>query len=418
MDQDTPQRETSGDPAHPGETVLVRIHAMAHGGEAVGRLPDGRAVFVAGALPGETVLVRVVSARKRWARGEIVEVQVVSSERVTPPCPHFGPCGGCQWQHIDLGLQRRLKAETVRGQLRHLGGIEDPPVEPVRAVGPSDGFGYRNHAVFAVDAEGHTAYHRSRSRELVRIASCPLLHPLLREWHEVLPALPGLRRLELRAGIRTGQRLAMVRGNLAPQAEAEAAAAGVPLKRAGHDDITEMVGDERFRVSSKAFFQVNTEGAQVLTELVMEMVAPDEEATVLDLYAGVGLFALPLSRRAAKVFAVESNPAAIRDLRFHAKGRPIHIVGTGVERARQQLPPAVDLAVADPPREGLGGMPASLLASMQPLRIVLVSCDPAAMARDARILGNQGYRLGRVVPVDLFPHTYHIESVARFDRVS
>jgi 23S rRNA (uracil1939-C5)-methyltransferase len=283
-------------------------------------------------------------------------------------------------------------------------------------VGPSDGFGYRNHAVFKIDSKGRTAYHRAGSRELEPIDACPLLHPLLREWHEALPPLPAAEGLELRVGTRTGQRLAMVRGKLSPQAQAAAQANGVTLTRAGSDDLAEMVGTERFRVSSKAFFQVNTEGAETLTELVLEMLEPDAESVVLDLFAGVGLFALPLSRRAARVFAVESNPAAIRDLRHHAKGRPIHIIGTDVQRATEQLPGKVHHVVADPPREGLGEPVARILASLRASRIVLVSCDPAAGARDAKALVSGGYCLARVVPVDLFPHTYHVETVSLFER--
>ena len=400
----------------PGEVQEVQVDGMAHGGEAVGRLADGRAVFVAGAIPGERVRIRLVDLRKRWARAELVELLQPSPDRVTPPCPHAEVCGGCQWQHIALDRQRQLKREIVQGQLRHLGGVDTDLVEETRSVGASDGFGYRNHATFAVDEKGRTAYHRKGGHELVAIDSCPLLHPILREVHEALPPLPGLRSIEIRAGIHTGQRLVMATGEVDAAPVEEAAARGVPLKGPGEGEITEMVGSERFRISSKSFFQVNTEGAELLSRLVMEMLDPGSDDRVLDAFAGVGLFTVPLARRAAHVWAVERSRAALRDLRTHTRGLPVHVVGTELESAFSQLPPRIDLVVADPPREGLGEKSVAALSGLQPRRLVLVSCDPAALARDLRLLIAEGARLERVVPIDLFPHTYHVETLALLVR--
>jgi 23S rRNA (uracil1939-C5)-methyltransferase len=398
-----------------GETETlhtIELDGMAHGGEAVGRLPDGRAVFVAGGIPGESVRVVLVEERKRWARARLVGVERPSPDRVDPPCPHFAPCGGCQWQHIALPRQRELKRQVVEGQLRHLGRIEDPPVEACRNVGAPDGTGYRNHAVFRFTDEGLPAYHREGSRERVPIDHCMILHPLLQEMHEALPALPGMLRLELRAGTRTGQRLALAEGSVEEEPVQEAAARGVPLRGAGQDEFTEMVGPEKYRISSKSFFQVNTEGAEALVDLVLEMLAPGAEDQILDAYAGVGLFTVPLARRGAKVFAVERHRAALRDLRHQIRGLPVHVVGVDFARAHEQLPARVDLAVADPPREGLTAAAAEVLVRLAPRRLALVSCDPASLARDAARLGAAGYRLERVVPVDLFPHTFHVETVS------
>lgn len=400
----------------PEEVQELQLHGMAHGGEAVGRLQDGRAVFVAGGIPGEKVRVKIIDLRKRWGRAELIEVIEPSEDRVSPPCPHAEECGGCQWQHIALTRQRSLKREIVQGQLRHLGGVESTVAEETRTAGPEDGFGYRNHATFAIDGQGRTAYYRSGGHELVTIDSCPLLHPILREAHEALPPLPGLQRIELRAGIHTGQRLVMAVGNVDAEPVEEAARRGVPIKGPGSGEITEMVGAERFRISSKSFFQVNTDGAQVLTELVLEMLQPGPEDQILDAFAGVGLFSVPLARRSARVFAVERSKAALRDLRTMAKNLPIHVVGTELEQAFSQLPPRVDLVVADPPREGLGEAATLALSGLRPRRLVLVSCDPASLARDLRLLIAQGASLERVVPVDLFPHTYHVETVALLRR--
>ncbi len=400
------------------ETTTIELHGMAHGGEAVGRLEDGRAVFVAGGIPGETVRVRLTLEKKRWARADLVEVVEASPDRVEPPCPFVGDCGGCQWQHISLERQRALKREIISGQLQHLAGLTKAPVEQTIGVGQADGFGYRNHVNLAVDANGQTGYFRAGTHDVVPVDRCLLLHPLLREWQEKLPPLPGAKRLELRAGTRTFQRLALLRGYIDENAGEESYQRGIPLGRAGEGELTEMVGTERFRISSKSFFQINTDGAEKLVELVLEMLDVKPETTIVDAFAGVGLFSVPLARIARKVWAVERHPAAVRDLRHHAAGfkDQIHIVGTNMQDAFTQLPTKVDRVLADPSREGLGQDIARGLAKMSPEKIVLVACDPAALARDAKLLMDCGYALKRVVPVDLFPHTYHIEAVVEFVR--
>ncbi len=402
------------------ETITVDLHDMAHGGEAVGRLEDGRAIFVAGGIPGEKVEVRLVREKKRWARGELVSVIEASEDRVTPPCPFVGDCGGCQWQHIALPRQRTLKREIIAGQLGHLAGLADAQVEETVGVGDEDGFGYRNHVHLSVDEAGQTGYYRSGSREPVPVDSCLLLHPLLREWQEKLPPLPGAHRVELRAGTRTFQRLAMFRGYIEESAGEESYQRGIPLGRAGEGELTEMVGVERYRISSKSFFQVNTDGAEKLVELALEMLDVDDSTTVMDAFAGVGLFSIPLGRVASKVWAVERHPAALRDLRHHAEKmkEKIHIVGTEMQDAFTQLPGKVGRVLADPPREGLTESVVEGILGLQPEKIVLVACDPASLARDAKGIIEGGYQLERVVPVDLFPHTYHIEAVALFGRGS
>lgn len=395
-------------------THELLLHDMAHGGEAVGRLEDGRAVFVAGALPGERVRVELVDEKKRYARARLVEVLEASPDRVEPPCPYVGECGGCQWQHIAIERQRELKQQIVSGQLAHLARLQGAPVQATRAVGDADGFGYRNHVVLSVDGEGRTGYYRPGSREVVAVQSCLILHPLLREWQEQLPPLDGVSRLEMRVGTRTAQRLAMTRGRPTPETMLAAADLGIPLVPAGENEITEMVHTEKMRVSSKSFFQVNTAGAEALVELVLEMLEPGDDDTVIDAYAGVGLFTVPLARRCGRVLAVERNPAAVRDLRYHAeqvRGR-VHVIATDLERAFEQLPHRADLIVADPPREGLGEDAVRALTALGPRRFVLVSCDAASFARDVASLHDCGYHLQRAVPVDQFPHTFHVEIAA------
>jgi 23S rRNA (uracil1939-C5)-methyltransferase len=357
------------------------------------------------------VRVRLRQLKPRWARGELLEVLDPSPDRVQPACRHFGSCGGCQWQHIAVARQRSLKAEIVRGQLRFLGQIDDPPVAETLAVGSADGFGYRNHVSFAIDASGRACLRRGNSHELIAIEECPQLHPLLRESLRALPPLPGAEGLELRC-TRSGERVALLRGDTHAEAEHVATERGVPLERAGEAELNEVIAGQAYRISSKSFFQANSDGADALVQQVLAWLDPQEGELIGDFYAGVGLFAVPLARRGARVCAVENHPAALRDLRRNARGLSIQIVGQPVEAAGSELPERLDKLVADPPREGLSPAAVALLASLRARRIALVGCDPAALARDVRALMEAGYVLRQVQPIDLFPHTYHIEAVA------
>lgn len=397
-------------------TAEVQLVDMAHGGEAVGRLADGRAVFVAGGIPGETVRVRIDDERKRWCRASLIEVIEPSPHRIEAPCPHFGNCGGCQWQHIDLDQQRAFKRKILIGQLEHLGKFVDPPVEPVLGVEPHDGYGYRNHAVLAVDKDGKPAFHRAGSNDLVAIDDCALLDESLRDWMRQMPDLRGAQSLELRAGVRTAERVAMLRGTIAPASEAEAAAKGISFRPPGQAELREKLGDYSYRISSKSFFQVNSAGAEKLVELVRENLTLRKDDSLIEFYAGAGLFTLPLSEECGRLHAIESHPAALRDLRRQLRGSKAHIIAARVEDAASQIPGKATAILADPPREGLSKKAAEIILSRGAARIVLISCDAAALARDSRMLVDGGYELRRVQPVDLFPQTFHVETVASFAK--
>jgi len=401
-----------------GSEVELSLHDMAHGGEAVGRLEGGLAVFVAGGIRGERVRARITERRKRWCRAQLLEVLEASPDRVDPPCPVFDQCGGCQWQHIAVDRQREMKVAILRGQLEHLGGISEPPVEPIDDLGNIDGFGYRNHATLVVDDQGRPCYHRAGSHDLVPIDRCPLLHPLIGEPLESLKDLGGLKSLELRCGVNTGDRLAMVRGEPSAESLRQAALAGISFTEPGQGELHESIAGEDYRVSSKSFFQANSRGAERLVELVLEALDPKAKDVAVELYAGVGLFTVPLARRCSRVHAVEANGAALRDLRRHTRQLPVQVHGSTVQSAMGRLPGKADLILADPPREGLDESTVRWLCERQPRTVVLVACDAAALARDARGLVAGGYRLERVRPIDLFPHTFHIEALAHFTRAN
>jgi len=412
---------------------VVEVTGIAHGGAGIGRV-RGKVVFVPYCIPGEKVLVEIVEEKKKWARARLVEVQEPSEDRVAPPCPYYGRCGGCHFQHVAYERQLALKTEVVRDQLARLGAVAHAPVEPAIPVG--EPWHYRNHVQLTMDREGRLGYREARSRAVVPIETCPLMHPLL---EEILDALElegegneapqegsrgpiSIRRVALRAGVRTGDRMIIFETyhdtplELAvdiPVSCVLLRSDQVPVVMAGSDHLYEVVEGRRYRVSAPSFFQANTAGAEVLVRLVREMLAPQRNERLLDLYCGVGLFGLALAEEVAQVVGVEGNPFAVRDARLNAEGMDhIQILEGAAEEVVPTLSEPFDLAVADPPRDGLAPEVISLLARHPVSRLVYVSCDPATLARDARRLRRAGYRLVRVQPVDMFPQTYHIESVA------
>lgn len=397
--------------------LQVTPHDIAHGGEAVARL-DGKTYFVAGAMPGETVSGNVVKDKGNWARLELQSVDSASANRVTPPCPHFAACGGCQWQYADHGTQLDWKRAIVAGQLAHLGGLADVDVRPT--VAPGGPYGYRNRMDFRV-AAGKPALYRPKSRELVPLGECLLLASPLADLFERLGPLDGLHRLTLRTGIRTGETLAIVSGKVPEHVKDWNVNVAVTTRDGvkpyiGKPSITEDVAGATYRISGLAFFQNSTDGADVLVRLVREAAAVGSDDVVLDGYAGGGLFAVALGRDAGRVIAVESEPVALRDLRHNLKRSEVDgtVVRSRFEEAATRIDEPWSIAVVDPPRTGLGVDGVDTVVAADPVTIVYVSCDPASLARDARLLAQAGYRLDWATPVDMFPQTFHVETVVRF----
>lgn len=399
--------------------IEVDLHDMAHGGEAVGRY-EGKAVFVGGAIPGERVRARLVQEKGSWARADLDAVLDPNAARTDPPCPHFSVCGGCQWQFMSYPEQLRWKSSIVAGQLEHLGGVTGAELRPI--IAPGEPFGYRNRMTFHI-RNGLPGLYRRRSRDQVPIASCPLLHPGLQDLYRRLGPLPGASEVTLRLGVRTGEQMVLVRGSIPDLARSW----GVSVVRmsgrrfepiVGPPRIHEDVAGVRFRITGPAFFQVNTAGAAALVDLVAEALQPGPADTLLDAFAGVGLFSATLGKLVDRVIAVESNGLAAADLRANLREAGVNqgrVVRARFEEA--DLPGRWDLAVCDPPRRGLGASGVRSLTSGEPRRIAYVSCDPASLARDTQLLTKAGYRLLWARPVDLFPQTFHVETVAVFDLI-
>jgi tRNA/tmRNA/rRNA uracil-C5-methylase (TrmA/RlmC/RlmD family) len=407
----------------------VTCGGVAHGGEAVARLADGRAVFVPYAIPGERVRVRVTEVRPRFARAELVEVLEPSPERVAPPCPHFGPgrCGGCTWQHIRPAAQAELKARLVREQLAHVGGLDAVEVRATlrpEAPGQPEGFGYRERATLTAGEDGRLGFLRAASHEVHPVDRCPLLAPPLQDLPGRLGRHPAGSRVRLRHGARD-ERLAVLEVVKAkrtglPVADGLAWAAvqgnGKVRDGEGPPFVTERVAGTEFHVSAASFFQVHREGANLLVRLVGEALVPGPTDLLVDLYAGVGLFAATVGRRAGQVLAVESWKPAARDAERNLTGHPrARVVRDDAVRGLKGLH-AADLVVLDPPRAGAGAAVVRRVARLRPRAVALVSCDPAALARDVRAFVEEGYHPAWVQPVDLFPQTAHVETVTALTR--
>lgn len=409
------------------DRIRVQLAGMAHGGAAFGR-HQGQVIFVPYALPGETVLAQVEAAKKGWARARLLEILEASADRVEPLCPHFGPtaCGGCHWQHSRYAAQLGYKTGVVRDQLARLAGLEHTLVRDTLQVG--EPWAYRNHVRLHAGSDG-LGYVAADGVRIQPITVCPIMHPLLVDLFDDLDIdAEGLLQVELRAGVRTGQQMIifMTVDDEPIELSVERPVAcvllrsdGTQMTLVGRHHIVEQVAGRDYQVSAASFFQVNTAGADRLVQLVLEGLEPRAHHSVLDLYAGVGLFSLALAEWVGQVWAVEASPAAVADLRFNVQAcgaDNVHIQADDVVDALGCFEGAADTAVVDPPRAGCGASVVKHLVELQLQRLVYVACDPATLARDARLLTAGGYQLAWVQPVDMFPQTYHIESVALFRR--
>ena len=393
------------------ELQLVPDKVVA-GGEALARDVDGRVVLVEGAIPGERVQVEIHNAKKKFARGRIVEVLEPSPDRIAPPCPHVANgCGGCDWQHIAPDAQRRLRRDIVVDALARLGKVADADGLVADMVALPDA--HFRTSVRVLMVKGRPAFRKAYSHDPVLIDSCLVAHPLI----ESLLAdakFDAVKEAEIRCGTRTGERLVIA----FPTTRYLSLPDDVVM--IGADDIeagkTAMFAEEaagrRWRISATSFFQTRADGADALAELVKQAV-PEDAETVVDLYAGVGLFAGTVARRGRQVLAVEGNPAAVRDAKHNLASDDVKVQRADI--SRWDAVPA-DVVIADPSRAGLGADVVSLIDATDAARVVLVACDAAALGRDVRLLTEAGFGLTSATPVDLFPQTSHVEVVAVLDR--
>lgn len=408
------------------DAVDITFERMAHGGAALGRaVDDGRIVFTDYAMPGDHASVRITDVRKRWARGEIVEISEPASERIEPPCPHFGPhaCGGCQWQHAAYEAQLRYKAEVVRDQLQRIGGFDAPPVQD--CIGMDGPWHYRNHVELQLAENGALGFIRADGDGIEPIETCLIMNEVVHElFEQVESVFPGVNRVGLRGSTRTGDGMIVLNTeeDLVPEIAVDIPVSVVLALRDGSTStlvgspyIYEEVAGRRWRISATSFFQTNTEMADRLVEVVRDFARPLLGIEmVVDAYAGVGLLGISLAPEVARVILIEENAEAVEDAAVNGEG--LGNTSPYVERAEVAIPQweaeTPDLVILDPPREGCARTVLNALGRLHVPRLIYVSCDPAIMARDLKRLCEKGYTLEAVQPLDMFPQTYHIESVA------
>jgi 23S rRNA (uracil1939-C5)-methyltransferase len=389
--------------------IHLRPDRFAAGGAAIARDDGGRVVFVHGALPGETVRAEVTEEKRDWARAHVVEVIDASSERVVPPCPsRVAGCGGCGWMHLSAEAQRGAKASIVEDALRRIGGIADPETN----VGPGVAAeGYRTTARVAAASDGTAGFRAERSHDVVPAPACLVLHPPLRS------LVAGLR---LDRGVEATVRMSVATGELAVRWDRACGTVdglpdGVLLGRSAviHEDVA----GHRLRVGIDSFFQSGPQAAELLVAAVRRA-APElaDARVVVDAYAGVGMFAACATSPAAHVVAIESSRSAVADAHQNLAGRDADVVRSEVGAWRPTPGIATDVVIADPARTGLGAPGVTALTRAEAPVLVLVSCDPASLGRDAKLLARAGYRHQRSEVIDTFPHTTHVEAVTRFVR--
>jgi tRNA/tmRNA/rRNA uracil-C5-methylase (TrmA/RlmC/RlmD family) len=377
--------------------VILDIERVAHGGVCVAHAPDGRVVFVRHTLPGERVRVTITEERRSYLRADAVEVLNAASERVQPPCPWAGPgrCGGCDWQHVDVAEQRRLKSVVVREQLQRLADI-DREVDVEAVPGAADGLHWRTRMRFAVDDGGRAGLRQHRSHDVVAIDDC-------------LIAVSAARVPDLVA--RNWPPGSEVNVDVSSAGE-HAIAIGTPAEL-----ITEHAAGRDWSVPVGGFWQVHPAAADALADVVHDFVQPDPADRCLDLYSGVGLFAGVLAPHVASVVAVESDIRAVAaaELNLAADGN-VTVVRDRVDRWLRRDQEPVDVVVLDPPRKGAGRHVVDDIAKRAPRVVAYVACDPAALARDLATFADHGYVLADLRAFDLFPMTAHVECVARLTK--
>lgn len=418
------------------KTFDIQLEKLTYGGDAIGRLPDNRAAFVPFGLPGERVRVRLTEEKKNFARGEIVEVLETSSDRIEAKCKHFGECGGCHYQNLPYEKQIQAKTDILIDQLKRIGKIENPPVRPMVAC-PSP-WNYRNNVQFHLTEEWELGYVSSlalsgaaaetkRGEGRVRVVSeCHLPEPSINNiWHQLeFEPETNIDRVSLRVGLDNDLMLILESESPEPpELEIEAGISvthvyeGNTVVIAGSDHILMRVLDRDFKVSAASFFQVNTVMAGKMVEHLLAQLPITQSTTILDVYCGVGLFSAFLAPKCGRVIGIESSESSCEDFTVNLdEFDNVELYEGEAEDVIPHLEAKPDIVLVDPPRAGLDKAVVDGILKLSPSLIAYVSCDPSTFARDAARLINGGYKLKEVMPFDLFPQTYHIESISLFER--
>lgn len=450
--------ETTVEQWKQGQLVELMITDLTHEGDGVGRW-NGRVVFVPDTVIGDRLVARLVRVKPQYAYGKLQTLIEESPHRIRPRCIVADKCGGCQWQQVDYAAQLTAKENQVVQALERIGGFSNPPVLPI--LGAETDLGYRNKATYPLGRSAigtvQAGYYRKGSHQLINLNQCPIqdqrLNPLLaevkqdiqaREWsiYDETRSHGRLRHLSLRIGRRTGEQLLTIVSTSPKLKGLEEQAnqwlqtypdlVGVALNInydktntifgdrtetvAGRSHIFEEIAGLRFQIEPTTFFQVFTEQAEVAIQLILDTLQLKGDETVLDAYCGVGTLTLPLAQKAQQVIGLESHQPSVQQALINAQLNDIEnvqfAIGT-VEELLPQLDVVPDVVVLDPPRKGCDPSVVQTLIELHPQHIVYMSCNPSTLARDLKVLCNDGhYRLTHVQPLDFFPQTAHVECVA------
>lgn len=407
------------------QEYVITPTTFVYGGEVLARLPDGRAVFIPYAYPDEELRIRLVEEKERYARGEIVEIIKASPLRIKPRCAHFGECGGCHYQYISYEEQLKIKKNIFIDQLVRMGKMTDPPVNEI--VPSPQQWNYRNQIRLHLSRKGEPGFLRHRSNEVVPIQECHLPADSLNQiWPSLsLDFIPGLDRISLKAG-EEGQDTLIVLESSDPKPiefsvdmplSAVHQGPGGEIVLAGDDFTVIPIHEFPFVVSAGSFFQVNNQVAELIVDFLLERLPLEENSLVLDVYCGVGLFSVFLAPRVEKVIGIESNLHAGEDFLYNLAGyENVNFYDLPAEEVLPFLDLAPDIILLDPPRAGISKTVLDSVVSLKPGLITYISCDPATLARDADRFKKQGYVLQESTLFDMFPQTFHIESVNIFQR--
>ena len=448
-------------PVTKGQSIEINIERLGTGGEGVGRV-DGFTVFVQGALPGEKVEAVIETVKKNYAAGKLLRIIEENKDRTAPQCPIYKECGGCQLQHLSYEAQLKMKKQQVIDALVHIGGQKDVPVNETLSSAP---WNYRNKMQFPVGLERGKAVigcFAQGSHDIINTENCLIqkeennvIAAVMREAVEkyhipvdnedkhtgVLRHVMGrvgkdgsvmvvlvTAKEELHHGKEIVKLLrARIPKLVSVQQNIQTYHNNVILGRKtnilwGKPTILDSIGALTFHISARSFFQVNTEQAAVLYNKALEYAALTGKETVIDAYCGTGTISLFLAQRARKVYGIEIVAPAIRDAEKNARDNHIRnaefIVGDATAVMPRLYKEGIrpDVIVVDPPRAGCTPVVLETIARMNPTRIVYVSCNPASLARDLKILEDLGYKAKEAQPVDMFPQTSHVETVAVIER--
>jgi len=417
--------------------VQVQVESMAFKGYGVARI-GGKVAFIPHAVTGDRALVEISKEKENYLTGRLTKLIEPSPLRVDPPCPYFGLCGGCQWQHIDYSIHGELKKQILTDVLARLGRLKEIP--PVLVTSSPDPYGYRVRVQLKVKGNS-IGYYQERSNQLVDIDHCPISHPLVNRiillLRREMPSFPALKEIDINVSPEEGKGVLILHPFLFRQGFKNLLKAflrdhpmirGLSAIRKGD---SEFMGDPflnisiplnrpqwgkkiRLRASAESFFQVNLQQNQTLIETVLNFSDVKKNERVLDLYAGVGNLTLPLAIEAKEIFGIEENRMAIEDARFNAEENGISncdfIPGRVEDILKRWERRRPDLIVLDPPRTGCKAI-VDQIAGLKPEKIVYVSCEPTHLSRDLRLFSQNGYHLQKVGLIDMFPQTYHMEVV-------